>query len=171
MCGKNFSHRHRFSFSFLALCALFLVSPCVPGWTQANSVTYAQKLSQLQAITLKAKNLSLAITLKLTDSKSQIETLQTGLQKTQDELSQFKADLEAQSVKLTLSDQELTTLKSTALDLQDSLTKSEADFQTYKASAESKILTLETEKLVYGLAGVGLGAAILEGCHLMGWVK
>ena len=167
MCGKIRGSNGWFFF----VPVLFLVLVCVPGWTQANSVTYAQKLEQLQAITLKAKNLSIALTLKLTDSQSQIETLQTGLQKTQDELTQFKAELASQSDRAELSAQELTRLGSTASDLQTSLDKSKADFQTYKTMAENKIMNLETQKWIWGTIGVGVGAAALETVHLLGWAK
>jgi chromosome segregation ATPase len=167
MCGKIRGSNGWFFF----VLALFWVLVCVPGWTQANSVTYAQKLEQLQVITLKAKNLSIALTLKLTDSQSQIETLQTGLQKTQDELTQFKTELASQSDKAELSAQELTRLGSTASDLQTSLDKSKTDFQTYKTTAENKIMSLETQKLIWGTVGVGIGAVALETAHLLGWVK
>ena len=167
MCGKNRGSNGWFFF----VLALFWVLVCVPGWTQANSVTYAQKLEQLQAITLKAKNLSVALTLKLTDSQSQIETLQTGLQKTQDELTQFKTELASQSDKAELSAQELNRLGSTASDLQTSLDKSKADFQTYKPTAENKIMNLEMQKWIWGTVGVGIGAVALETAHLLGWVK
>jgi hypothetical protein len=141
--------------SWLFASSLFF-SVASPSFGQETPPTFAQKVSELLAISTKAEKLASDLQTSLTSSQENVTQLSQTLAETESELTYLQADLLAQQIKAELSASESAKLKNLGRTLQDSLDKSAKDFETYKLAAEARQW--------WGIAGAGAAGLLVGAC-------